>query len=128
MSGRRNRSSAKPRILSTPVSAWRTLEIIGGLVGEGVQHRIPRQSEDVVDTVRLAPRHGLGPAVMAVAPEGEPGARPVPADTAGQMLQKGADLDPRGRLAGAQENRHRPAALDVVDVDRGGSTGCRSGR
>ncbi len=59
----------------------------------------------------LAPRHRLDPAVMAVAPEGEPGApRQVP--------EHGADLDPGRRLAGAQENRHRPAALDMADVDR----------
>ena len=55
---------------------------------------------------------------MAVAPEGQPGARPVPADATGQMLDEGADLDARGRLAGAHEDRHRPAALDMVDVDR----------
>ena len=43
---------------------------------------IARQAEDVVDAVVLAPRHGLGP---AVSPEGEPGARPVPADAAHQV-------------------------------------------
>ena len=94
------------------------LDVVGGLVGEGVQHRIPRQAEDVVDAVVLAPRHRLGPAVMAVAPEGQPGARPVAADAPRQMLQHGAHLDPGRRLAGAQEKRHRPAALDMVNVDR----------
>ena len=34
------------------------------------------------------------------------------------MLEQRADLDPRGRLAGAQENRHRLAALHMVDVHR----------
>ncbi len=43
---------------------------------EAVQHGIARQAEDVVDAVLLAPRHGLGPAVVAVSPEGEPGALP----------------------------------------------------
>ena len=33
------------------------------------------------------------------------------------MLDEGADLGPRRRLARAQENRHRLAALDMIDVD-----------
>ena len=94
------------------------LEVVGDAVCEAVQHGIARQAEDVVDAVLLAPRHGLGPAVVAVSPEGEPGARPVPADAAHQVLEEGADLGARRRLAGAQENRHRLAALDMVDMDR----------
>ena len=39
------------------------------------------------------------------------------ADTADQVLQQGADLGPRRRLARAQQDRHRLAALDMVDVD-----------
>ena len=78
-------------------------DLLAGLAGKGVQHRIAGQAEDIVDAVVLAPRHRLGPAVVAVAPEGEPGARPVPADAPRQMLEHGADLDPRRRLAGAQE-------------------------
>ena len=93
------------------------LEVVGDAVCEAVQHGIARQAEDVVDAVLLAPRHGLGPAVVAVSPEGEPGARPVPADAAHQVLEEGADLDARRRLARAQENRHRLAALDMIDVD-----------
>ena len=94
------------------------LEVVGDAVCEAVQHGIARQAEDVVDAVLLAPRHGLGPAVVAVSPEGEPGARPVPADAAHQVLEEGADLGARRRLARAQENRHRLAALDMVDMDR----------
>ena len=66
------------------------LEVVGDAVCEAVQHGIARQAEDVVDAVLLAPRHGLGPAVVAVSPEGEPGARPVPADAAHQVLEEGA--------------------------------------
>ena len=62
-------------------------------------------------------RHGLGPSVVGISPEGEPGARPVPADAAHQVLEEGADLGARRRLARAQENRHRLTALDMVDVD-----------
>ena len=94
------------------------LEIVGDIVCETVQGAIARQAEDVVDAVLLAPCHGLGPAVVAVPPEGEPGARPVPADAPHQMLEEGADLGARRRLAGAQENRHRLAALHMVDVHR----------
>ena len=93
------------------------LEIVADLVCKAVQRGVAGQAEDVVDAVRLAPGHGLGPAVVAVAPESQPGARPVPADAAHQVLEEGADLDPGRRLAGAQENRHRPAALDMIDVD-----------
>ena len=42
----------------------------------------------------------------------------MPADAAHQVLEEGADLGARRRLARAQENRHRLAALHVVDVDR----------
>ncbi len=94
------------------------LEVVADLPGEAVQRRIAGQPEDEVDAVVLAPVHRLVAAVMAVPAEGQPGARPVPADTADKVLQQGADLDPRGRLAGAQEDRHRPAALDMVDVHR----------
>ena len=83
-----------------------------------MQHAVAGQAEDVVDAVVLAPRHGLGPSVVAVPPECEPGARPVPADAPHQVLQQGADLGARGRLAGAQENRHRLAALHMVDMHR----------
>ena len=81
-----------------------------------MQHGIARQAEDVVDAVLLAPRLGLGPAVVAVSPEGEPGTRPVPTDAAHQVLEEGADLGARRRLARAEEHRHRLAALDMIDV------------
>ncbi len=42
----------------------------------------------------------------------------MPADAAGQVLEHGADLDPRRRLAGAQEDCRRLAALDMVDALR----------
>ena len=54
---------------------------------------------------------------MAVSPEDEPGVGPVPAEAANQVLEEGADLGAGRRLAWAQEDRHRLAALHVVDVD-----------
>ncbi len=55
---------------------------------------------------------------MAIAPEGQPSAQPVSVDAAHQVLQQGADLDTGGRLAGTQEDCHRLAALNMVDVHR----------
>ena len=42
----------------------------------------------------------------------------MPADTAGQVLEHGADLGARRRFARTQENRHRLTALDMVDMHR----------
>ena len=54
---------------------------------------------------------------MAVSPQDDPGVGPV-TDAADQMLQQGADLSARRRLARAQENRHRLAAFHImVDAD-----------
>ena len=55
---------------------------------------------------------------MAVAADGDPGLRPVPADAADETAQMAAHLDARGRLAGAQQHGDRPARRRVVDVDR----------
>ncbi len=94
------------------------LEIVGDVVGEAVQRGVAGQAEDEVDSVVLAPVDRLAAAVMAVAAEGQPGARPVAADAPGQVLEKDADLDARRRLARAHENRHRLSALNMVDVHR----------
>ena len=92
------------------------LEVVGHLVCESGKRAIARETEDVVDAVLLAPGHGLRAAVVGVSPEDDPGARPVAADAADQVLDEGANLGPRRRLARAQENRHRLAALHMVDV------------
>ena len=57
------------------------------------------------------------PTIVGVSPEHDPGARPVPADAADQVLEEGADLRPRRRLARAQQNRHRLAAFHMIVVD-----------
>ena len=49
------------------------------------------RAEDVVDVVVLAPVLGLAAAVMAVVPEGQPGARPVPTDSAANIDTYSAD-------------------------------------
>ena len=78
---------------------------------------VPSQTEDVIDAVFLAPRHGLGAAVVGIAAHGDAGRGPMAADAPDQMPQNGADLDARRRLAGPQQHRHRLAAFHVVDVD-----------
>ena len=102
------------------------LEAVAGVVHEAVRHRMARQSEDVVDAVRLVPRRGLGAAVMAVAPHGESGVGPVPADTPHQVLQRVRTSTPEGALGAggpprachSRHGRRAPA----------GSTGCRKMR
>ena len=59
----------------------------------------------------------LGPAIVGIPPEGEPGAGPVSADAAHRVLEAGRDLGTGRRLARAQEHRHRLTAVDVIDVD-----------
>ena len=66
------------------------LEIVEEVVCETVQPAIAREAEDVIEAVCLAPRHGLGPSVVAVAPECEPVARQVPADAPHEVLAEGA--------------------------------------
>src|SRR6202035_5394569 len=55
---------------------------------------------------------------MAVAPDGNPGLRPVPADATDETAQVTADLGARGCLAGTQQHGDRPARRRVIDVDR----------
>jgi len=55
---------------------------------------------------------------MAVAPEGDTCGGPAPANVANQAAQMRPHLDAARRLAGAQEDRNRTAALGVVDMDR----------
>ena len=54
---------------------------------------------------------------MGISPEDDPVARPMPPDPTDQMLEDGANLASRWRLARAQEHHHRFTALDMVDVD-----------
>jgi hypothetical protein len=89
----------------------RLVDLSGERLGAG-------QAKDVVDAVLLTPGHRLGAGVMAVAAEGDVRVGPAPANVPNQAAQMGTNLNTARRLAGAQHNRNRPAALDVVDVDR----------
>ena len=55
---------------------------------------------------------------MAVAADGDLGLWPVSPDATDETAQVSADLDARGRLAGAQQHGDRTACRGVVDVDR----------
>ena len=82
------------------------------------QHRVAGQAEDVADAVALAPAHGLGPAVVAVAAHQDVDRRPAGADAADHVAQHQRHLGAVRRLAGAQDDRHRLAGGRLVDVDR----------
>ncbi len=64
----------------------------GGVLGQQAdlaqQHRVAGQPEDVADALALAPRHRLGPAVMAVATDDDLDRRPAGADMADHMAQR----------------------------------------
>jgi hypothetical protein len=51
------------------------------------------KAEDIVDAVRLTPRHRLGPRVMPVAPEQDAGSRPALSNMPHQPAQMSAHLD-----------------------------------
>jgi hypothetical protein len=72
----------------------------------------------VADVLTLAPRHGLGPAVMAVAAHDDLNRRPAGANAANDMAQHQRHLDPVRRLAGTQDDGDRLAGYRLVDVDR----------
>src|SRR3954467_7679997 len=93
---------------------------VGGAAGGGakgaarptpqpVEHGVTGQTEDEVDAILVAPLHDLRAAVMTVAADGDARRRPVLPYAADQPAQVTADLDARGRLAGAQQHGDRTA-------------------
>src|SRR6202158_3765095 len=94
--------------------------VVGGLIDQPVEHGVAGQTEDEVDAILVAPLHDLRAAVMTVAADGDARRRPVLPYAADQAAQVTADLDARGRLAGAQQHGDRPARRRVIDVDRQG--------
>src|ERR1700674_4017769 len=76
----------------------------GRRIDQSVEHRVAGQTKDKVDVVLVAPLHDLWATVMAVAPDGNPGLRPVPADATDETAQVTADLGARGCLAGTQQH------------------------
>src|SRR6266403_1374299 len=83
--------------------------VVRGLIDQPVEHAVAREAKDEVEVVLVAPFHDLRAAVMTVASDRDPGLRPVPADATDETAQVTADLDARGRLAGAQQHGDRPA-------------------
>ena len=98
---------------------------VGGAgIGGGDDHRIgmkdgiARQTEDIVDAVRLAPRHDLRAAIVPVATQRDVGMGPMAADVPDQPAQVPGNLRARCRLARPQQHRDRAAGRRVVDMDR----------
>src|SRR6266852_9206944 len=71
-------------------------DVVGGFIDQPVEHGVAGQAEDEVEPILDAPLHDLGAAVMAVAADGDPGCRPVPADAADKTAQMAAYFDTRG--------------------------------
>ena len=94
-----------------PHGVGRLVDFPGERLGSG-------KAEHVVDAVFLAPGHRLGPRVVPVAAKQDARHRPAGSDTAHEPAQMSANLDARGRLAGTQDDRDRPALLGVIDMDR----------
>ena len=92
-------------------------DVVGGLFDGTSQYRIAGQSEDEIDTVVFAPSHHLGPAVMAVAANGQVGVRPVFAEAADEAAEMAAHLLAGGRLPG----RRMTATGRPVECRRCGS-------
>ena len=66
----------------------------------------------------IAPRHRLRPSIVPVATERNSRLVPSRPDMPYQAAQMGTHLDAARRLAGPQDDRHGPALLGVIDMDR----------
>src|SRR5271157_3844002 len=82
------------------------------------EDRVGGQTEDVVHTMLLAPVHGLSPAIMSVATNGDACVRPVQSDTPHQPAQMGAHLLAIWCLPRAQDGQHAMAGVGVIDMNR----------
>ena len=92
--------------------------VIGDLVDFSGERLGTRQTEDIIDTIVLAPTHRLGPSIVPVATERNSRLVPSRADMPYEAAQMGTHLDAARRLAGPQHDRDGPALLGVIDVDR----------
>src|SRR4051794_26472475 len=93
-------------------------DVVSDLVDFSGERLGTGQTEDVVDAVVLAPRHRLRPSIVPVATERNSRLVPSRADVPYQASKMGTPLDAARRLAGPQHDRHGPARLRVIDVDR----------
>src|SRR6202166_1418306 len=93
-------------------------DVVSDLVDFSGERLGTGQTEDVVDAVVLAPRHRLRPSIVPVATERNSRLVPPRPDMPYQAAQMGTHLDAARGLAGPQHDRHWPALLRVVDVDR----------
>jgi hypothetical protein len=75
------------------------------------------EAEDVADPVALAPGHGFGPGVVAVAADEDLDPGPAAANRFHDMPHDQGDLGARRRLARPEDHRDRPACGRLVDVN-----------
>ena len=75
-------------------------------------------AEQIVQAVLLAEVHQLGPAVVAIAADGQAGLGPMATDAAIKPAQISRRFLARRRLAWTQDHRDGAARGGVVDVDR----------
>src|ERR1700680_248852 len=92
--------------------------ILGEIADPVQQHCVAGEAKDVAGALALAPRHRLGPAVVAVAAHQNLDRRPAGADAADHVTQHQGYLGPVRRLARTQDDRHRLAGGGFIDVDR----------
>lgn len=89
-----------------------------GKIGALTQQRtVAGEPEDRADAMTLAESDGLDAPVVAVAADQNLHARPTGTDVADDMTQHAGNLDAVGRLARAQEDRHRLAGGGLIDMD-----------
>ena len=109
-------SRGPPAIGSLAAKGFRCAARVAGTEGLGVCRRYGRGVAN--DALRLAPIHHLGPAIVAVAADGDAGCRPMAADRPDETADMTAHLGAGGRLARPQDHGHGTAGRRVVDVDR----------
>ena len=89
---------------------------VGRLVDLSRRRPCAGKAKNIVDAVRLTPRHRLGSRVMPVAPEQDAGFRPAFSNMPHQPAKMSAHFDAGRRLAGPQDDGDRAASLGAVDM------------
>ena len=92
-------------------------DVVGDCLDLGSERLRAGEAEDVIDAVRLAPVHDLGPAIVAVAADGDAGCRPMAADRPDETADGPRTSTPEGVLPGRRIiATGRP--VRIVDMDR----------
>jgi hypothetical protein len=76
-------------------------DVAGLFFDGGGEKLIAGQAENILEAIVLAPIHNLAATIMAIAPDGDPGRRPMRADAAGDLAQMTAHFLAGRRLSRA---------------------------